>query len=249
MAFVVPGIQGKPVHANNFTGRMRRNPRLATWFTLAEAASFADGTAHRMIPRKGALLAAHGLAGSPAWAAAAGVDDFRFASITGGNYWSTPNQFLNDGAGFGATIVMQPTDGYVEPMAMTFNDGSLIYVKPNHAGASGVTWRSAGVDSNVAGLGAIGALGSISLLNFSYRFSDRRVSWQVNHGEIVTATAPEAWAPLASLTSLGLVMGRAFAAQPYLGILLDVAMWKADFLGNEDDIDLVSEYVSTAYGV
>ena len=248
MAFQIPGIQGRPIHANNFTNRFRANPRILEWGTFLRDATFLDGATTRMVPRKGPRLFRNS-GGSPVWASQAGRDYASFPTGGAGGFWENYERLPNAGPGFGATIVMRPSEGYVEPMAVRFSNGDLVFPQPNHGGATGLVLRSNGVNNGVTGLGASLGQGSIIALNFSYRYSDRRISWQSGMGAIAYGTAPSEWGNLVSSPEFDLIIGRAYAVQPFVGEVLDVGLWGSDFLSNEDDVSLVSEYISTAYGI
>ena len=254
MAFAVPGVRGKPIHANNFTRRFRGNPRIAAWATLTKDAHFDDGSGTlRMVPRKGATLLTNPNGAITEWAPPEeqtdGFEFWRISTASAGTRWDMSGTYANDGPGFGLTAVCRPSEGYVEPMSLRFSNGHVVFPQINHGGQSGPMLRAAG--TNIHGNPGRTALttNALGYVNLSYRYADRRISWQADGRGVESTIAPEGWGDLEALPSFNMVGGWGFSAQAFRGILYDVAIWKDDFLGNEDDISLVSEYVATAYGV
>lgn len=252
MAFTVPGIQGKPIAANDFTRRFRGNPNILSWLTLQRNATFDDESGYlRMIPRKGAHLARNSNPAGATWDGSDQIDGLEFfVKEPGSAPWELTAPFPNDGDGYGITLVFRATAGYTEPGTLRFSDNSLVFPQPNHGGSSGPIMRTSS-GSNIAAYPGRSAIpsNSIGYVNMSFRYSDRRVSWQSMGRGVEQTIAPEEWAVQESAPTFNLVVGRANAAQPFAGTLFDAAIWNSDFLDNEDHMMLVSEYVASTYGV
>lgn len=242
MAIVIPGVVGRPIRANNFTQRMRKNPRLVAWHTFTRPAYFKDGNTSGLVPRKG-RLSMRLSAGDPVW------DDAGWVSIPKGatGHWEVSDQYVNPQS-WGITCIFTATDGYTEPMALRFSNGDVVYVNPNHAGATGVAYRKSGTDLPRLVMGDSLSLNEPHVLNLAFNHLTREIRWQADAGEIFSATASSEWDTLATVPSVNLLAGRALTNQWFQGSMHDLALWSGPLLDTRADYQLANEYFLAVHG-
>ena len=247
MAFVIPGIVGKPIHAHNFTRRFHRNQNILIWMTCIQPAAYSTGGLHYLTPRKGSLPVTYS-GGVPQWAAAGGYSAANFPHETNPGFWNLSDQIprTND---FGLTICMFATNGFTEPVSIRYPDGSRIIPRPNHNAATGLSYRLVNGDTTAASVGPSGPLNELYYLNLSYDSTNRIVRSQMKGSEVFKAPAPASWDALLALPTFNLTIGQGHGAQTFSGQILDVALWGSNFLANEADMNLVAEYMAQAYGI
>lgn len=247
MAFVVPGIVGKPICAHNFTRRFHGNQNVLTWMTCIEQAAYSFEGRHYLAPRKGSLPVTYS-GGAPQWSPAGGYSAANFPHQTSPGFWNLSDQIArtND---FGLTICMRATDGFTEPVSIRYSNGDRIIPRPNHNAGTGLSLRLSNGDTSVVSVGPSGPLNDLYCLNISYDSVNRIVKSQMKGGEVFKAAAPASWDALAAIPTFNLTIGQGFGSQTFSGQILDVGLWGSDFLSNEADMSLVAEYMAQAYGI
>lgn len=242
MALVVPGIEGKPIAARDFTRRIRGLPGLIGWYSLCEEAQMPGVPV--MVPRAGAAnLEARGTIRYAA------EGRHQFAQFTGDtSFWQTPALPAPAPMVISVVSAFTAAEGFTEPWSLVFSNGDRLWLKPNHnAGGTGIEYFPA------TGSGGSQQVGQPLALNtpvYNITVIDvlsGRVRSQSLGGQTFTASTA-LLTNLAAVTTAQLVIGMGRTVQPFVGRIMEAAWFAGDILDHDPTLAVITEYMAATYG-
>lgn len=247
MPFNLPGVSGQPIAANYFTGKLRRMSGLIAWYTMVQRAQLLDPAL--FVPRGGAGLMT--LVGAARYQDERGEQVSYFPS-GGSDRWETPLIQMPSSRTFTLVCAFNASEGFTEPLGLSFSNGAAIWIKPNHGNNTGIEFLSS--TGGTQGTSFAGVSASNNTPNYviaDINTSTGVINYKLNSGSVQTATNTAISSDIANATDVGLLVGVGRGPQPFVGRIMEAAWFRGSMIATPGDARLTSiaEYMSRTWGI